>query len=449
MSSFFCKIIFIVFTILISHLYKSEEITIFKYDGHIEFAKIEEFKINFKDLQAKTPNFYFEHSFLTIIANVTTDTDCTKKSSDCSQPIRIYGKINDMPRPEDILYDKKDDNGKFLGNSALYGFEYSPCQLNLNDTLHIKLVGIEGKSNYTLSVNFNYMNNYKVLCAEGEKPISTLSAAVSTPIGTFQYGGKLNGTTYDENLYLLKAENESKLKWNKINILNANLGPGARFGHFMTYFENYLILFGGENNNKTVLNDLWIYDIVSNFWISIEYSNSKNIPKSKFLPSGELIENHGMVLFFGGKNNFDDTNIYLLNLKILLSLINSKKSKINNIDFDYSTKVNHLWTIIETKELIPRYGHTITQTKNNEVMFYGGFDRSDYSLSRLEILNLQTYHVKVIEPVVPSEFPYARGFHQMKKFGSIVILYGGKSGTGDNLNDIWKFIINSHWKIQS
>jgi hypothetical protein len=79
-------------------------------------------------------------------------------------------------------------------------------------------------------------------------------------------------------------------------------------------------------------------------------------------------------------------------------------------------------------------------------MLYGGFDISGYSLSRLEILNIVDMNVEVIELHTSSEFPQTRGFHNILKMGSILVLYGGKTGSGQNLNDLWKFIIfNKKW----
>lgn len=46
-------------------------------------------------------------------------------------------------------------------------------------------------------------------------------------------------------------------------------------------------------------------------------------------------------------------------------------------------------------------------------------------------------------PSPSSIFPSERGFHSILKFGSILILYGGKEGNGANLNDMWKFSINT------
>src|SRR5690606_636854 len=70
--------------------------------------------------------------------------------------------------------------------------------------------------------------------------------------------------------------------------------------------------------------------------------------------------------------------------------------------------------------------------------------RNEYALSKLEILNLANYTITTVDTFASStEAPIGRGFHSMIRYGSIVILYGGKTAGGDNLNDMWKYIINS------
>lgn len=59
---------------------RCEQTKLFEDEGNIEFAKILEFKINFKEMETLASNFFIEHSFLSILANVTTDsTECLKK----------------------------------------------------------------------------------------------------------------------------------------------------------------------------------------------------------------------------------------------------------------------------------------------------------------------------------------------------------------------------------
>jgi hypothetical protein len=59
---------------------RSDELRLFDNSGQIEFAKILEFKINFNEFASLTNNFFVNYSFLTIRVNVTTVTECNKKS---------------------------------------------------------------------------------------------------------------------------------------------------------------------------------------------------------------------------------------------------------------------------------------------------------------------------------------------------------------------------------
>jgi len=82
------------------------------------------------------------------------------------------------------MFDKKDDLGKISGKYKVYGFEYSPCNFNIKDTLYIKVVGVEGRSNFTLKTNINYIPEYKILCPKGITPEPSMHySAVPTPKG--------------------------------------------------------------------------------------------------------------------------------------------------------------------------------------------------------------------------------------------------------------------------
>lgn len=79
---------------------------------------------------------------------------------------------------ENLSFDKKDDQGKYSEKEMNYGFDYSPCQYKLDDTIFIKLVGIEGKFNFTLSIFYDHQDVYKIVCVKGTSPPSTVYPAV-------------------------------------------------------------------------------------------------------------------------------------------------------------------------------------------------------------------------------------------------------------------------------
>jgi hypothetical protein len=400
----------------------SDNFRLYDTSGDIEFIQVQEYQINIKDFQGELTDYFLNHAVASIKVLVTTD--CTEK---CSQPIRVYGRLNSSPKPEEKLYDKKDINGRFDSGKFLYGFEYSPCQLKKDDVIYIKIIGIEGKAKFNLTVNYNSLKNYKVMCTTGEELLKAIySASALTKLGTIRYGGLFNNTIDD--MYLLNDTN-----WMKVD--QGYFRPEPRYGHFMTYYDDYLIVFGGRDIKENNLNDLWLFDLSSRDWINIDYKNKTNAPSPRFLPSGELVSSHGKIIFFGNKDS-EDRTIYFLDIKILLQIVDLQ----NNKHIDYDNKLHKLWTRLELKDILPRYGLSITHLGNDEVMLFGGFDKSGYAVSRQEILNLNTLELEIIKKDI---FPQARGFHATLRVGSIVLLYGGKLGSGENLNDMWKFIIDT------
>jgi hypothetical protein len=91
--------------------------------------------------------------------------------------------------------------------------------------------------------------------------------------------------------------------------------------------------------------------------------------------------------------------------------------------------------------MISRYGHTITKISDNEVMVLGGFDSNDNAMSNCDIINVDSFVITNIYKE-KEERPSSRGFHNILPNGPILILYGGKLGNKENLNDVWKFVIS-------
>ncbi len=147
---------YLVLFILIFEIY-SDNIRLYDTVGHIEFTQVHDYNVKISNFEKEIPDFFIQNAFVSVKVKIKTD------GKEKTEPVRIYGKLNSQPKPEDNFYDKKDKMGIYDKNTEtyLYGFEYSPCQLSLNDTIYIKLVGIEGKSNYTLTVNYNYMRIIK------------------------------------------------------------------------------------------------------------------------------------------------------------------------------------------------------------------------------------------------------------------------------------------------
>lgn len=81
-------------------------------------------------------------------------------------------------------------------------------------------------------------------------------------------------------------------EWTKIEVKGKDKSPPARSGHRMTYWKQYIILFGGfqDTSNQTkYLADLWIFDTVNYVWHSPVLPPAQLKPDARssftFLPS--------------------------------------------------------------------------------------------------------------------------------------------------------------------
>ncbi|KAI1209995.1 galactose oxidase [Annulohypoxylon truncatum] len=117
----------------------------------------------------------------------------------------------------------------------------------------------------------------------------------------FLFGGEFSspkqGTFYHYNDFW-RLEPGSR-EWTRIEVKGKS--PPARSGHRMTYYKNYIILFGGfqDTSNQTkYLNDLWLYDTQNFFW------HSPTLPQAQLKPDARssftfLPHEQGAVLFGG------------------------------------------------------------------------------------------------------------------------------------------------------
>ncbi|KAH7252158.1 hypothetical protein BKA59DRAFT_473917 [Fusarium tricinctum] len=90
-------------------------------------------------------------------------------------------------------------------------------------------------------------------------------------------------------------------EWTKIETKGKDKSPSARSGHRMTYWKQYIILFGGfqDTSNQTkYLSDLWIFDTVNYVW------HSPQLPPAQLKPDARssftlLPHEQGAVLYGG------------------------------------------------------------------------------------------------------------------------------------------------------
>ncbi|KAJ5923318.1 hypothetical protein N7454_008563 [Penicillium verhagenii] len=127
--------------------------------------------------------------------------------------------------------------------------------------------------------------------------------------GVYLFGGEFSspkqGTFYHYNdfWHLDTATRE----WTRLE--TKGKGPPARSGHRMTYYKNYIILFGGfqDTSQQTkYLQDLWIYDCQKYTWFNptLTTASQKPDPRSSF----SLLPHETGAVIYGGYSRVKATS---------------------------------------------------------------------------------------------------------------------------------------------
>ncbi|SMY29032.1 unnamed protein product [Zymoseptoria tritici ST99CH_1A5] len=118
--------------------------------------------------------------------------------------------------------------------------------------------------------------------------------------GIYMFGGEFSspkqGTFYHYNDFW-KLDPSSR-EWTK---LEGKGGPPARSGHRMTYFKNYIILFGGfqDTSQQTkYLQDVWLYDTQRYVWHAVILPAQAQKPDAR--SSFSLLPHETGAVIYGG-----------------------------------------------------------------------------------------------------------------------------------------------------
>ncbi|KYK58181.1 Kelch repeats protein [Drechmeria coniospora] len=125
----------------------------------------------------------------------------------------------------------------------------------------------------------------------------------SNPAYVYLFGGEFSSPkqgTFHHYSDFWRLEPATR-EWSKIEVKGKDKSPTARSGHRMTYWKQYIILFGGfqDTSNQTkYLADLWIFDTVNYQW------HCPTLPQAQLKPDARssftlLPCEHGAVLFGG------------------------------------------------------------------------------------------------------------------------------------------------------
>ncbi|EXJ75785.1 uncharacterized protein A1O5_00292 [Cladophialophora psammophila CBS 110553] len=98
-------------------------------------------------------------------------------------------------------------------------------------------------------------------------------------------------------------------EWTKLEPRAKGKSPPARSGHRMTYFKNYIVLFGGfqDTSQQTrYLNDTWIYDCKENTWheMKLPPAAQRPDPRSSF----SFLPHESGAVLYGGYSRIKTTS---------------------------------------------------------------------------------------------------------------------------------------------
>jgi N-acetylneuraminic acid mutarotase len=121
--------------------------------------------------------------------------------------------------------------------------------------------------------------------------------------GMYLFGGEFSspkqGTFYHYNDFW-RLDPASR-EWTRIEGKGKASSPPSRSGHRMTYFKNYIILFGGfqDTSQQTkYLNDLWIYDCTTFKWHEPKLPPGSGKPDAR--SSFSLLPHESGAVLYGG-----------------------------------------------------------------------------------------------------------------------------------------------------
>lgn len=121
--------------------------------------------------------------------------------------------------------------------------------------------------------------------------------------GIYLFGGEFSspkqGTFYHYNDFW-NLDPDTR-EWTRLESKGKNKSPPARSGHRMTYWKNFILLFGGfqDTSQQTrYLQDTWAYDIRENIWHEFKLPPASQKPDAR--SSFSWLPHESGVVLFGG-----------------------------------------------------------------------------------------------------------------------------------------------------
>jgi|LauGreDrversion4_2_1035121.scaffolds.fasta_scaffold133570_1 hypothetical protein len=76
--------------------------------------------------------------------------------------------------------------------------------------------------------------------------------------------------------------------------------PQARYGHTLSSYYEFQILFGGISANGEYLNDLWVFTLTGKAGTWIKVAHQSTWPEGTAFASANVIRDKGLLYLIGG-----------------------------------------------------------------------------------------------------------------------------------------------------
>ena len=429
----FTKLSFI-FLITLLTIIPSKSTLLFSSETDLIYNEPKLYTINLKDMAKKYGDTIMDSIIFINVMN--TNEEETK--------LKVITQLNKSPNLNKTNYDHFD----FSGVNGIYSISYSPCEYNIGkDIIYIKIFSVKDVST-SFKIEVNTLDNsvFEAECTKGYENMDNhllYTGVVQTIKGIAKFGGKnIINNKVNNDLFFL---NEKKTWYEITKPLLKNV-PNERYGMGISTFDGgkYILIYGGKNNKNEYQNDLWVFDVESEKWYLIGDSEKIiNFPINSFLPSLLFIENKGIIFCFGGAGIITN-NIYIIDIYILKQIL-SEMSPLKDLTNLYSNLIKVYPT---SSKIVLRYGLSINQINNNEILLFGGYDtKTNKVLDQCEILNINQLSnldkTSIENCTSKNNSPEPRAFHSTIRYGPIILLFGGEKSSTEFLGDIYKFISSS------
>ena len=252
------------------------------------------------------------------------------------------------------------------------------------------------------------------------------------------FGGRDINRRKMNDMYRVHLDlNDKEQEWELVE--NDGDIPEPVAEHQGVLYNSSFYVFGGVNQSEEVSNNLYVYSIEENQWTKYEFEENVVPPRTGH--SMSLIGNK-LVVFGGFAKGIFSNSVYIYNIDEN-SWENDDKTENDNELLEEGQERAEPREDTEGNLIVPepRMNHSQISL-GTSILIYGGVDKDGKYFD-----DMWTYDImgKVWEKIeINGEVPKARQGHSALLInGDQILIFGGKIGNIFEINEFWKFDLNT------